>query len=289
MKIMAYKINAFAMTEEGGNAAGVVLNADMLSENDMKKIAGILGFSETAFVMESDVADYRVRFFTPAAEVDFCGHATIGVFSTLFSKGYIKFENYTQETKAGVLNVEVMEDSSIMMNQPKPNFYEIVEKKEIADSLNISVDDMNQKLPAQIVSTGLRDIIVPIRSIEVLNDIKPDFEKVSEISKKYNTIGYHLFALDPLRNSSAHCRNFAPLYGITEESATGTSNGALACYLHKYSGFMFENAMNLSFKQGYSMNMPSEIMVILSVDNDEIYEVRVGGKALNLTEIEIEI
>lgn len=175
MKIKAYKVNAFAKTEKGGNPAGVVVNADKLSENDMQKIASILGLSETAFVMKSDIADYRLRFFTPAEEVDLCGHATIGAFSTLLKKDYVKCENYTQETKAGVFNVEVMEDSSIMMNQTKPNFYEVVEKKEISDSLNISVDDMNEKLPTQIVSTGLRDIIVPIKSMEVLNGIKPDF------------------------------------------------------------------------------------------------------------------
>lgn len=75
------KINAFAKTNEGGNPAGIVLNAGVLSENDMKKIAGILGLSETAFVTKSDVADYRVRFFTPSEEVDLCGHATIGTFS----------------------------------------------------------------------------------------------------------------------------------------------------------------------------------------------------------------
>lgn len=289
MKIKVYKINAFAKTEEGGNPAGVAVNADELSENDMKKIAGILGLSETAFVMKSDVADYRVRFFTPTEEVDLCGHATIGAFSTLFCKGYLKHGNYTQDTRAGVLNVAVMEDASIMMNQAKPSFYEIVEKKVIADSLNISVDDMNEKLPAQIVSTGLKDIIVPIRNMKVLNNIKPNFEKVSEISKKHNAIGYHLFALDSLNNASAHCRNLAPLYGIPEESATGTSNGALACYLLKYSQIKPEYTKNLSFEQGYSMNRPSEIMVSLSVENNDIREVRVGGKALNLTEIKIEI
>jgi len=255
----------------------------------MKKIAGILGLSETAFVMKSDIADYRVRFFTPTEEVDLCGHATIAAFSTLLSEDYIKRGNYTQETKAGVLDVEVMADSSIMMNQTKPSFYEAVEKQEIADSLNISVDDMNEKLPAQIVSTGLRDIIVPIRSMEVLNGIKPDFEKVSEISKKYNTIGYHLFALDSLYDSNAHCRNLAPLYGIPEESATGTSNGALACYLLKYDQLKHEHVKNMVFEQGYSMNMPSEIMVSLSVENNEIYVVKVGGKALNLSRIEVEL
>lgn len=289
MEVKVYKINAFAKTESGGNPAGVVVNADELSENDMKKIAGILGLSETAFVMKSDVADFRVRFFTPTEEVDLCGHATIGTFSTLLKKGYVNPGNYTQETKAGVLNVAVKEDTSIMMNQAKPSFYEMIEKTVIADSLNISVADIKEALPVQIVSTGLRDIIIPIRNMNVLRGIQPDFSMISNISKKYSVIGYHLYARESLNNSSVHCRNFAPRYGIPEESATGTSNGALACYLLKYNQIGPEYAKNLSFMQGESMNRPSEIMISISVENDEIQEVRVGGKALNLTEIKIEI
>jgi PhzF family phenazine biosynthesis protein len=289
MEIKVYKINAFAKTAIGGNPAGVVVNADELSENDMKKIAGIVGLSETAFVMKSDVADFRVRFFTPTEEVDLCGHATIGTFSTLLKNGYIKCGNYTQETKAGVLNFAVREDASIMMNQANPSFYEMIEKTEIADSLNISVTDINEALPVQIVSTGLKDIIIPIRNMNVLRGIKPDFSMISQISKKYNVIGYHLYARESLNNSSVHCRNFAPRYGIPEESATGTSNGALACYLLKYNQITPECAKNVSFEQGDSMNRPSEIMISISVENDEIHEVRVGGKALNLTEIKIEI
>lgn len=289
MKIKVYKINAFAKTNEGGNPAGVVVNADALSEKDMKEIASIVGFSETAFVMKSDAADFKIQFFTPTEEVDLCGHATIGTFSTLFSEGYIKPGNYTQETKAGILNVEVKEDSTIMMNQTEPSFYDIIDKIEIADSLNITIEEMDEELPVQIVSTGLRDIIVPIRSMVVLKEINPDLNKVAQISKKYNSVGYHLFTLDSLHASDAHCRNLAPLYGIPEESATGTSNGALACYLFDKNKISSVNSKNLVFEQGYSMNMPSEILVSLSIDGGEVQEVKVGGKALNLTSIEVEI
>lgn len=80
MKIKVYKLNSFAKAKEGGNAAGVVLNADSLSEKEMAKIAAVLGFSETAFVLQSNVADFKLRFFTPNEEVDLCGHATIASF-----------------------------------------------------------------------------------------------------------------------------------------------------------------------------------------------------------------
>ena len=289
MKIKAYKINAFAKTIEGGNPAGVVLNADNLTENDMKKIASVLNLSETAFVMKSNLADFKVRFFTTTQEVDLCGHATIGVFSALLSEGYIKFGSYTQETKAGILNVEVKDDLSIMMNQTKPNFYEIIDKEEIADSLNINIGDIDEKLPVQIVSTGLKDIIVPIRNNNILNNMKPDFDKVARISEKYNTIGYHIFTLESLHGAKAYCRNLAPLYGIQEESATGTSNGALACYLFENGIVNNINCMHMVFEQGYTMQMPSEIIVSLVIDNNQIVEVRVGGKALNLIMKEVEI
>lgn len=289
MRVKVYTVNSFAKSINGGNPAGVVLNADGLSDVEMKKIAGVVGFSETAFVMKSNLADFMIRFFTPNEEVDFCGHATIAVFHTISSKGYIKSGRYSQETKAGILDVQVMEDLSIMMNQNIPSYHEIIEKQEIADSLNITVDEMLENLPVQIVSTALRDILVPIKSLDILNSINPDFKKVENISSKYNTVGYHIFTLESLNESNAHCRNFAPLYGIPEESATGTSNGALACYLYKYGKLKHDHITNISIEQGYSMERPSEIKIALTTKEKEITEVRVGGIALNLSEIEVEI
>lgn len=286
MKIKAFTLNSFAKSIEGGNPAAVVFNADSLLENDMRNISGIIGFSETAYVMKSDIADFKVRFFTPTEEVDLCGHATVGVYYLLLSLGQIKPGIYTQETKAGILNIEIKEDMSIIMNQNLPTFYETICKEEIADSLNITLAEIEENLPVQIVSTGLRDIIVPIKNLEILTGIKPDFEKVSEISKKYNAVGYHIFTLETVNGSDAHCRNFAPLYGIPEESATGTSNGALACYLFKYVKI---NPKYIIIEQGYSMKKPSEIIVSLAFQNKEIVEVLVGGKALNISEIEVEI
>jgi PhzF family phenazine biosynthesis protein len=247
----------------------------------MKKIASILGFSETAFIMKSSCADFKLRFFTPIEEVELCGHATIGAFSVLLNEGYIETGDYTQETKAGILKVEVKEDSLIMMEQTKPEFYEIVEIEEIAKSLNINLNDINEKLPIQIVSTGLRDILIPIKSIEILNTIKPNFNLVSETSRKYDAVGYHMFAIDSPDKREIYCRNLAPLYGIDEEAATGTSNGALACYLYKYKTFDLSNSNEIIVKQGYSMNKPSEIIVKLITKENNIIEVRVGGKALN--------
>jgi len=289
MNINAYTINAFAKTPEGGNPAGVVVHADDLSVNAMKKIAADLKFSETAFVMKSRVADYEVRFFTPVNEVDLCGHATIGTFSVLLNKGIIKPGFYSQETRAGILRVEAREDATIMMNQTTPDFSEAIDKAVIADSLNISQADFLDEFPVRIVSTGLRDIIVPIRSMDRLNAIRPDFGKIKDVSKKYRAAGYHLFSLETLYGSSAYCRNLAPIVGIPEESATGTASGALACYLFEYGIIDEGHCANIVFEQGYSMGLPSEILASLRVEESKIAEVRVGGVALNQKMIEIEI
>ncbi len=289
MKVKAYKVNSFAKTPEGGNEAGIVLNADYLSDTEMQKTAAILGFSETAFVLKSNLADFKVRFFTSNEEVDLCGHATIGTFFTLATLGHIKPGSYLQETKAGIFRVEIKEDLSIMMCQPLPTFYEAIDKSKIADSLNIETTSIHEDLPVQIVSTGLRDIIVPIKSMDILNSIKPDLEKIIEISRKYNAVGYHVFTLESINGSTACCRNFAPLFAIPEESATGTSNGAFGCYLYKYGKINRNQASHIIIEQGYTMKKPSEILVSLTVEGNDIKGVKVGGKVLNLSSIEVDI
>lgn len=282
MEIVVYTLDVFAETINGGNPAGVVLNADSLSAEEMQKIAKEVGFSETAFVKISDNANYKVTFFTPKKEVDLCGHATVAVFYLLKNKGIIHRGEYTQETKAGILKIECIDNDIIYMNQCKPKFYEILDKKEVAETLNIDEDDIMDNFPIQIISTGLKDVFIPIKSLEKLRRIKPDFNKISHISKKYDVIGYHLFTLETKYNSIAHCRNFAPLYDIPEEAATGTSSGALSCYLYKYKAIMEKDINKIVFEQGYFIGRPSKIIAKLVIRKKEIVDVKVGGTCLNI-------
>ncbi len=287
MKTTVYTLNAFAKEENGGNPAGVVLNADALTESQMQRIAAKVGFSETAFIQKSTAADFKVSFFTPTAQVDLCGHATIAALYLLAQKEILKPGRYTQETKAGLLPVEISPEHIMVMNQNKPVFYETISKSELADSLNVGEDCFVDTLPAQIVSTGLKDIMVPVSTLEQLLRIKPDFNKVADISKKYHVVGYHLFTLETIHSSTAHCRNLAPLYDIPEEAATGTSSGALSCYLYRHGILSEEAASHLVFEQGYSMGRPSEIFAQLVIQNHQISEVRIGGTARDLHELEI--
>lgn len=231
MTIKVYTLNAFAKSSDWGNPAWVVLDANILSDLQMQEIAKRVWYSETAFIQESDKADFKLRFFTPLGEVDLCGHATIATFYLMAELDLLQPWIYTQETKSGILNIEIRTDHLVFMNQNLPQYFQEIDSAEIANSLDISLEEIMPTLPIQIVSTWLRDILIPIKNLETLMKIKPDFEKVKSISSKYDVIGYHLFTLESLYGSTAHCRNLAPLYDIPEESATWTSNWGLSCYL----------------------------------------------------------
>ena len=217
-----------------------------------------------------------------------CGHATVATYSLLFQKSLLKPGNYKQELKAGVLGVEIQDDGMIIMEQSLPKFSENISSKDITNVFDEAV--IVRGLTPQVVSTGLRDILLPVATREQLFSLKPNFEKMADLNKRTNSIGVHAFTLDTIDPKAiAHCRNFAPLYGITEESATGSSNGALSCYLYHHGKLNNKDLHTMKVEQGYSMDKPSEIFVGLEVNNQQIIKVSVGGKAILFDEKEIEI
>ncbi|PQP85089.1 PhzF family phenazine biosynthesis protein [Paenibacillus sp. PCH8] len=291
MEVEVSTLHSFSDKTLGGNPAGVVLQAAYLSEPQMQEIARQVGFSETAFVMPSDQADFKVRYFTPSDEVDLCGHATIALFYLMKTQRLVEVGTYTIETLAGILEVVIEAHGEVYLSQTLPEFGEIVDRQQIADSLGISLKDLHPELPVQIVSTGLPDILITVRDVDILTKIVPDFQRITEICKAHQVIGYHVFTLQPdAEDVLAECRNFAPLYDIPEESATGTSNGALLCYLYQYKQLTDPHQHTYTIRQGYTMNRPSEIRARLTVDNSsEITQIQVGGSAIHIKNIQIHL
>ena len=285
--IEVYQINSFAKVTGGGNPAAVVLDADDLSKERMLFLAKEIGFSETAFVMKSDKADIKVRYFTPVREVDLCGHATIAVFSLLRDIGVLEKGHYELETSNDILGIEITEDN-VMMEMSKPRYYEFADPKEVADSLNIGVEDLAAEILPQFVSTGLKDLIIPIRSKKILDQINPDFDKIVELSDRYGAEGYHLFTLDN-QVITAYTRNFAPTLGIREESATGTASGALAAYLYKYGLIHDKELDSIIFLQGEVLGRPSQINVKMEAENREINQIQVGGSIMDTRKVSLDI
>ena len=162
------------------------------------------------------------------------------------------------------------------MSLPKVEYiFNPDEIKELYSAFNLDLSQVPKSLIPKIVNTGLSDIIIPIEDKEVLDSFIMNKEKVIELSKKYNVVGAHLFSLDKEKNFTAFCRNIAPLVGIDEECATGTSNGALTHYLKEYN-IISAKDIN-SFRQGEAMQRAS---TILSRYKEDGVTIQVGGNAV---------
>jgi len=164
-----YLVSAFCIDGAGGNIAGVVFDADTLTDVQKQTIATMAGHSETAFVESSNVAEFKVRFFTPVGEVDLCGHATIATYALLFAQKRIRPGTYTQELKAGVLSVEIKENGQVWMEQSLPVFGVILTVETLQPCINHEL--RTDGLEPQIVSTGLQDILVPMNDHNQLDSL----------------------------------------------------------------------------------------------------------------------
>ena len=294
-----YIVDAFTETTFGGNPAGVVIlpeGADFPSDEVMVKTAAELRYSETAFIKKLGEKEFQIRYFTPAAEVDLCGHATIGSFKALLYGGYIEDNAvYMNHTLSGDLNI-VVKDGFILMDMATPvKISEIACEEgleELYTIMGLSYADQKAKgvnLIPQMISTGLPDIMMPVASQADLAAIAPDFPALSKLSERYEVVGVHAFTLDCEGDevkTTCHVRNFAPLYDIDEEAATGTSNGALTHYGY-LNGFVAAGD-DCRFVQGEAMDRPSVILSHIEADA-ETCKIQVGGTGVILAEGEIHI
>lgn len=266
-----YVAAAFSKDDKGGNKAGVVLGRSELTSVQKVAIAKEMGYSETAFVLDSDKADFKLQYFTPTEEVPLCGHATIAAFSTLKLLNMLDKPDCTIETEAGILNIHIKDDGLILMEQNRPAYLEVLDSDIFTGCIERNFID--HRFPIQIVSTGLNDVMLPVDSAEHLEQLSPDFEMIANMSKAKAVVGVHAFTMIKESDVTAICRNFAPLYGIDEESATGTASCALACYLFKY----HKQQPQYIFEQGHNMGEISRIIVNLSYYGSVIDSVFVGG------------
>ena len=263
-------IDAFTSQPFGGNPAGVVLleNDTFPDEELMLKVAAELRYSETAFVRILSPKEYHVRYYTPKAEVELCGHATIATFSLLHQMQLAKGECLCH-TLVGNLRIEVGE--KVMMQMAPPRIVgTIPDAEEIYRA--IGVTDYQPTLPVQIAYSGLPDIMIPLRDLAMLQALRPDMDAITVITQKFEAVSFHVFAFGN-DGYTAHVRDFAPLYGVPEESATGTANAALTHYLQQ-NGCVPPSG-DFSFLQGEAMGRPSIVATWVMPDG----MVYVGGTA----------
>ncbi|WP_036178590.1 PhzF family phenazine biosynthesis protein [Marinomonas sp. MED121] len=277
MQIEVAIVNAFVSQGEGGNPAGVVLNADNLSSTQKLNIAKQVGLSETAFVSQSQSADFKLDFFTPTRQIAHCGHATIATFNLLSEKGLIHNPNSSKETIDGIRAVNVMQNAAFM-EQVQPSYKALPDYQDrVLASLNLAADQITDQ--AILVNTGNSFLLIGVSDKQVLADIKPNYDEIEAISEELDLIGYYVFSLDRfLPSSDATSRMFGPRYGILEEAATGMAAGPLACYLYDQKKM---DQSRFIIEQGYAMKVasPSLLNAELDLEEGEIKSLSVGGSA----------
>ncbi len=271
-----YIVDAFTDKPFGGNTAGVVLleNDTFPTDHLMQAIAAELRYSETAFVRRDGDSRYTVRYFTPKGEVELCGHATIATFSLIHQLG-LASGPCRCKTLAGDLEVEAA--TRVMMQMATPRIVGTLGEEDTAEVYRaVGLPGYRPTLPVQIAYSGLADVMLPIPSVEVLNTLQPDMEAVSALTRRLDAVSIHPFVLAD-DDHTAHVRDFAPAYGVPEESATGTANAALTHYLAT-NGFIQPG--DHSFLQGEAMGRPSVVATQLAPDGG----IRVGGTAAIVAE-----
>ena len=274
----AYVMDAFADRVFGGNQAGVALPDHPLDDSTMQQIAAEFKHSETAFVTVNGDGSVTLRYFTPAGEVDLCGHATVASFALLRQEGLISDGSHIAHTRAADLNIEVS-GGTVWMDMAPPRLLRkltAAEWPKLYAAYGLTADDRPEGLEPWIVSTGLADIMMPVRDHDTLMRAVQNEAAVTDLSRRYDVTGVHMFCSGG-DACTAYCSNYAPLYDIPEECATGTSNGALTYYLYLH-GMVRPLAEN-TFLQGEHMYRPSVIRSRL-YDKGGAVNIRIGGSAV---------
>ncbi|MBX9725506.1 MAG: PhzF family phenazine biosynthesis protein [Candidatus Obscuribacterales bacterium] len=282
--MLAYLVDAFTSTRFEGNRAGVVFDADQLSRNEKQQIATEIGASETAFISKSNVADFKVEFFTPKTEIDFCGHATIATFYALAELGKVSLDRgvveLTQETKAGVMPISIIRKDGlikVMMKQRNPQFKAPeLSLEELAAALNIEADQLDSRFPPMLSNTGNWHLITGVGSKEILDNINYDAALLSQILQRNEAVTIHVFC--PGSGKTFFARNFCPTIGIPEDPATGAAAGAFAAYLGNLKQLP-DGDNEIHIVQGEAMLRPSQITARLHCNNGNCNNIQVEGTA----------
>ncbi|SOC06433.1 PhzF family phenazine biosynthesis protein [Ureibacillus xyleni] len=294
--IPVYHIEAFSKEPNKGNPAGVVFHADHLTEKEMQEIALRVGFNETAFALQSEVADFRIRYFTPGHETNLCGHATMATVCGLQTKGLLgEKREFTIETKAGILPIKITTGSEneilITMKHASPQFEEFKgSRKDLANSIGLEETDLHEDLPIVYGSTGAWTLLVPIQGLHAFNKMEPDIKQFPGILKEMPTSSVHPFCLETYDvNADMHARHFSsPYSGTLEDPVTGTASGVMGAFFARYIQNDNFNELNLIVEQGHEIGKDGRVLVHIS-KNTDTYDVEITGTAVYVKRFEVTI
>ncbi len=275
--------DVFARRAFEGNQLAVFPDAAGLTDEEMQTLAREMHFSETTFILGQEPTErgFPVRIFTPAREVPFAGHPTLGTAFVLWDR-FLNREGHEVrlDLPVGSVPVEVVADGErLVMTQPAPQFGSKVGRDAAAELLGIEAADISNRYPAQEVSTGLWFLIVPVGRLETMKRIKLDPGASARLFSTLEARAVLAFcpeAEDP--ECDFHVRVFCDFYDVPEDPATGSANGCLCAWLvkHRYFG---TDSISVRSEQGIEIGRPSRLYLEGEESGGRI-TVRVGGRVI---------
>jgi trans-2,3-dihydro-3-hydroxyanthranilate isomerase len=283
-----YTLDVFTNTRFEGNPLAVFTDGDGLSQNAMQAIAREMNLSETVFVQKptDDRALARLRIFTTQEELKLAGHPVVGTWFLLAQLGVVPAHeggvHVLQQTGAGVLPVEIHfrdgRPRRVTMTQTEAHFKPLKSKNAaLAKALGLSLKDFDSSLEPTYVSTGVFNLMVPLRNRAALGKIQMNVSELRGIIGKHATMAY-CFA--PKGNGKAFARGMLP-WEIYEDAATGSAAGSLGAFLVKNGKLGAGHTLNI--QQGIEMGRPSQIEVVVTQSGNKLIP-RVSGAAVRVFE-----
>ena len=288
-QLQLYQVDAFTETPFKGNPAGVVLDADTLTVEEMQAIARELNNPETAFVTAADGPDhdFRIRFFSPTAEVPMCGHATVAANHVRALLAGATEMNVTQKTRIGLIPVEVRARdgaTEVWMTLPviEPGrALDGRQRERLLGALDLRDRDLIPGAPLQVVSSGNSMLMTPLAERATLHALSPDLPALASLCEDVRAQACFAFTLDAEPGVFSHARMFGPALGISEDPVTGTAYGPLGIYLVRNALTRHDgSSMRFRARQGEAMGRPGTVSVEVAIERGAAVRVRVGGRAI---------
>jgi PhzF family phenazine biosynthesis protein len=274
------RLAAFTDVPAGGNPAGVVLDATTLDAAAMQAIAADVGYSETAFLTRIDTdGAYDVRYFSPAAEVPFCGHATIATAVALAQRDGAGTIVLT--TQSGPVTVRTHADGEAItatLSSVAPHVAPPLTDDELAPALAAlrwSAAELDPDLPPRVAFAGARHLILGARTRERLADLDYDFDALKSYMLERDLVTVDLVCRDDA--TTFHARNPFPVGGVVEDPATGAAAAAFGAYLRTLE--LVRPPARVTVHQGDDMGRPSLLLIDLDVGDGPIH---VTGQAVRI-------
>jgi trans-2,3-dihydro-3-hydroxyanthranilate isomerase len=273
-------VDVFSDRPFAGNALAVVLDADALPTGAMQAIAREFGLSETAFPLRSEVADYRLRIFTPAEELPFAGHPSVGTAWLLGQLKRIALGEVRQECGVGVLPVEVTEVGATLTGGP-PYAGDPLDPAPYHTLLGLGDSG---GAPPRVAGCGVNFVFVPVSAAEVGTLTEPDRAAVARATDAVGARGLVAFAWDPAERRS-HTRVF--FRGIGEDPATGAAAVAFGVYLAAAGLVDPDGITPYSIDQGAEIHRPSLLTCTVTTAGGAAIATTVGGRVARVASGEL--